>query len=235
MQNNMDLHQFLSDFQDHLAPKLDTYEQAIYLYIFRHSRLIGVEEVCIGFKSARKKMATGVGTKESSMSESTCYEKLESLAAKGFLERVSTERQGTRVKVKLPSEVPGLIPAPASLTPVDIEKIDFFEIVENRPLILEREDYRCFYCTRKIDDRNYVIEHVQSRPEGNNSYRNVVAACRQCNNRKNDSSADDWLRTLYREGFLAAAEFEERVSHIERLRAGQLKPAHVPFLRPSQG
>ena len=30
----MDIREFFIQFQDHLAPKLDTYEQAIYLYIF---------------------------------------------------------------------------------------------------------------------------------------------------------------------------------------------------------
>lgn len=44
---------FFVQFQDFLAPKLDTYEQAIYLYIFRHSRMLGKPEVVIGFKSAR--------------------------------------------------------------------------------------------------------------------------------------------------------------------------------------
>ena len=35
----MDAKRMLEEFQDYLAPKLDTYEQAIYLYILRHSRL----------------------------------------------------------------------------------------------------------------------------------------------------------------------------------------------------
>ena len=43
----MDLEKFMIQFQDYLAPKLDTYEQAIYLYVFRHSRLIGKEETVI--------------------------------------------------------------------------------------------------------------------------------------------------------------------------------------------
>ena len=108
--------------------------------------------------------------------------------------------------------------------PIDIEDLDFFDVQENRQLILEHETNHCFYCRRKLNERNYVIEHVQSRPAGNNSYRNVVAACRECNNRKNDSSVEDWLRTLYREGFLGPAEFEERLSHLQRLREGLLKP-----------
>ena len=38
MQNINDI---LIDIQDHLVPILDTYEQAIYHYIFRHTILIG--------------------------------------------------------------------------------------------------------------------------------------------------------------------------------------------------
>lgn len=68
---NMDLHEFIVQFQDHLAPKLDTYEQAIYLYVFRHGRLLDLEEVTIGFKSARHRLATGSGENGKPMSEKT--------------------------------------------------------------------------------------------------------------------------------------------------------------------
>jgi hypothetical protein len=109
-------------------------------------------------------------------------------------------------------------------TSPDIETEDFFEIEENRNRILERDERRCFYCLRQLTRENYVIEHVVSRPAGTNSYRNVVAACRECNNRKGSSTAEEWLRTLYREGFLDAAAFQERQLHLERLQAGELKP-----------
>jgi len=33
----MDWKRFFEDFQDHVAPTLDTYEQAIYLHAVRHS------------------------------------------------------------------------------------------------------------------------------------------------------------------------------------------------------
>ena len=52
--SGMDLVEFLTQFQDHLAPRLDTYEQAIYLYVFRHTRLIGQDEAVLGFKSAAR-------------------------------------------------------------------------------------------------------------------------------------------------------------------------------------
>jgi len=219
----VNLEEFIIDFHDHLAPRLDTYEQAIYLYVFRHSRLIGEDEVVIGLKSARSRMACGIGEKGKPMSENTATEKLQSLVKKRYAEVIATERSGRRIHLKLPREIPGLIAEPTAAIPISLEEVDFFEVPENRLLILERENHHCFYCLRAINSETHVIEHVVSRPQGNNSCRNLVAACRECNNRKK-SSAEDFLRTLYRESFLSASELEDRLSHLERLRAGELKP-----------
>lgn len=224
MTNAVDLDRFFVEFQDYLAPRLDTYEQAIYLYVFRHSRLIGCEEAVIGFKSARRRMACGIGEKGKPMSEGTAYEKLQSLQEKGCIVILDTNREGRKIRVCLPSEIPGVVVPNELPQPLDLEVEDFFIVEANRHRILEREARRCFYCLRQLTPGNYVIEHVVSRPAGGNSYRNVVAGCRQCNNRKDSSSAEDWLRTLYREGLLGATEFQDRLSHLERLRAGDLKP-----------
>jgi hypothetical protein len=223
----MDVEQVLKDIQDHLAPRMDTYEQAIYLYLFRHSRLIGLEETVVGFKSARRRLACGIGEKGKPMSEKTAYEKLQSLQRKGCIVILDSTRDGRKIRLNLPSEIPGVVVAADSPRLSDIDTEDFFEIEENRNRILTREGYQCFYCLRLLSDENYVIEHIVSRPLGDNGYRNVVAACRQCNNRKGSSTADDWLRTLYREGFLEAAAFQERLAHLERLGAGDLKPSRA--------
>lgn len=221
----MDAAQFLMQFEDRMAPHLDTYEQVIYLYVVRHSRLVGQDEVVIGFKSARAAMAFGVGKAGTPMSEGVCYEKLRSLEKKGYVQLLGTEQGGTRLKALLPPEIPGLLTGKASTPSPSLEERDFFEIAEHRLLILEREGGRCFYCLRSIDANNYVIEHAVARPNGGNGYRNVVAACRQCNNRKGSTPAEDFLRTLYREKLLSADEFEGRISHLERLRAGELRPS----------
>ena len=107
---------------------------------------------------------------------------------------------------------------------LDIERVNFF-VIENRSYILDREGHRCFYCQRAINKETYVIEHVLSRPAGNNTYRNLVAGCRECNNRKNDTSAEDFLRLLYRESVLTAPDFQNRLKSLELLRNGELKPA----------
>lgn len=221
----MDHKQFIEQFQDYLAPRLDTYEQALYLYIFRHSRLLNNEEVVIGFKSARVRLACGVGEKGRPMSENTAYVKLTSLESKGCIRILDSERAGRRIRLHLPNEIPGVIPqAPAEPIALSLEEMDFFASPENRVLILEREQNRCFYCFHTLTSENYVIEHVVSRPTGDNSYRNVVAACRECNNRKNDLDVEEFLRVLYRESFLTASELTERVGKLGRLRAGELKP-----------
>ena len=107
----MDAKLVLEQFHDYLAPKLDTYEQAIYLYVLRHSRLQGLDEVVVGFKSARRRIAMGIGEKGKPMAERTCYDRLRSLQAKGCLRVVASEQNGTRLQLRLPSEIEGLIVA----------------------------------------------------------------------------------------------------------------------------
>ena len=216
--------QVFAQFQDHLAPRLDVYEQAIYLYIMRHTMIEGKREEVIGFKSARKKFAFGIGSAGTPPSETTTYEKLRSLETKGCIKVISSERSGTRVQIILPSEIPNLLPVANATAQLNLEQLDFFAVPENRKLILEREKWHCFYCLAKLDENNHVIEHVISRPEGNNSYCNVVGACRRCNNRKSDSQVEDFLRLLYREGILSGDEFSVRLSHLGKLLAGELKP-----------
>jgi hypothetical protein len=57
----MDVEAFLRDFIDLAAPTLDTYESALYLYLVRHSRLLGQDETIVGFKSARLHVSKGIG------------------------------------------------------------------------------------------------------------------------------------------------------------------------------
>jgi len=220
----MDLREFFIQFQDHLAPKLDTYEQAIYLYVFRHSRLLGLNEVTIGFKSARARMSCGIGEKGKPMSEGTAYSKLTSLEEKGCLEILRTTHTGRELKLHLPNEIAGVIPPEVIESEPDLESMDFYSDQNNKLLLLKRENYLCFYTLQKLDKNNFVVEHVVSRPEGNNSYRNCVAASREANNIKGATSAEDFLRKLFRDRFLTYAQFEDRLQHLTKLQNGELKP-----------
>lgn len=158
------------------------------------------------------------------MAERTCYEKLRSLQAKGCLQVVASEQNGTRLRLRLPNEIESLIVATVDDIAVGLEELDFFSIPEYRLAILQREANRCAYCLRAIDASNYVIEHIASRPAGGNSYRNLVAACRGCNHRKGKSPAEDFLRLLYREGLLSSVDLQARLDALRRVQSGELKP-----------
>ena len=224
MPTPLDWKQVLTDFVDHLAPRLDTYETAIYLHVLRQSRMNGQDETVVGFKSARKQMPFGSGEKGKRMAEGTAYEKLRSLEAKGCLKILGSERMGTRLHVLLPSEMPGVVPAATIAHALSLEEMDFYIDASNREAILRREAGKCFYCLRSIDVETFVIEHVTNRRSGGNGYRNVVAACRSCNNKKNDQPADDFLRSLYRSGLLSTDDLEGRLAALRRLAAGEVQP-----------
>jgi len=220
-----ELREFFQQYQDFLAPKLDTYEQAIYLYVFRMSRFVGQDEVVIGFKSARTRIACGIGTAGTPMSERTAYEKLESLRKKRCITVLQTEHKGRRIRLHLPKEIEAVVVAEsAAPTMMDIEEMDFFNDPLDRLAILKRENYRCFYTIKQIDENSFVVDHVVSRPNGNNGYRNVVAASREANNRKGSMPAEDFIRRLYRDGYLSEQEFQDRLRALADIKAGLLKP-----------
>jgi hypothetical protein len=217
----------LEHFQDYLAPKLDVYEQAVYLYILRHSRLLGRPSVTVELKSARHKIARGLGKRGGPMAVRTCLEKLRSLDAKGCIKLAEADEEAPDVRVLVPAEIPGVVRRGRRPAPPDLERMDFFHVARNRRLILEREEGRCFYCRRKVNDSSAGYDHVSPRSEAHNGYRNVVACCRRCNNRKGESSGEDLLRVLLRESAIGADLLADRLRALERLRNGELRPPIV--------
>ena len=73
------------------------------------------------------------------MSEGTCYEKLRSLQAKGCLEIISVERNGSRSFVCGSRKRSPVVVEPTFQSVVGLEDMDFFAVVENRSLILAQE------------------------------------------------------------------------------------------------
>lgn len=220
----IDARMAIEQFQDYLAPQLDVYEQAVYLYILRHSRLVGKPRLNVELKTARNQIARGLGKRGSRIGTRTCMEKLRSLHAKGCI--ALTEKRGDTpsVRVFLPSEMPGLIERMGDETLDELESMDFFNEAINRRRIYQREDGRCFYCRRKLNDSNTSLDHIASRPAGDDGFRNVVASCKRCNSRKGDSSGEDLLRVLFREGVVAADLLADRLDALQMLREGRLRP-----------
>lgn len=186
--------------------------------------LEGAEDAVIPFKSARAKISKGSGQRGSPMSEATCREKLQSLSSKGAIEIVRTEHTGTRVRLVRLDDIPGVIPEQSASEERTLEEIDYFEIQEHRQLIFERESGRCFYTLVELDNESFVIDHVISRPNGDNGYKNVVACSREANNRKGPKDAEDFLFRLHRDGVLDFKQLGNRLDALKDLKAGRLKP-----------
>ena len=58
---------------------------------------------------------------------------------------------------------------------------------------------------------------------GRSSYRNLVSSCMECNTQKGETAAD-FLRRLYRERRLTAAELAARLRALDALASGKLRP-----------
>ncbi len=209
----------IAEIEDFLIPRkeLDAHERALYYHLFRHSRMLGTEEMTFVISASPKR--TG-------MTEVTARDRLRSLEKKGCLVVNELTRNGVRLKLLLPEEIPGCLePAEVAEAVRSIDEIDFFKETKYRPAILQREQNRCFYCLRKFSADGYALDHATAQVDhGDNSYRNIVAACHECNSRKAGMNAEDYYRLLYREGLLSADEMAKRMEAIGRLRNGELIP-----------
>jgi len=217
-----DIEKILIEVQDHLVPILDTYEQAIYHYIFRHTFLVAKDTTLFSTKSAP--IGFGSGTAGTPPSESQRSKKLRSLESKGAVKIIERSHKGMLVKVLLPQEIPGLI-QPESQENIDLESLDFFKDKNLKEAVLERENYRCFYTGKKITKDNCYLDHVVAQSSGgDNSYRNIVASSYDANSMKNDKTVDDFIRELYKEDLLSISEFNSLKEKIVKLQNGELVP-----------
>jgi hypothetical protein len=158
--------------------------------------------------------------------------RLDELGALRVLER---SKSGHLAEMRLPEKIRAIRPGkngaleamgvakepPASA----LESTDFLKSWALRKTIHDRERGACFYCLRRTPANVKCLDHVVPRVRfGRNSYRNLVSCCIECNTRKGDRPAPDFLRTLYRLGRLTPAELDARLRALKDLGAGKLRP-----------
>jgi HNH endonuclease len=197
------------------ALQLDVHERTVYYHLLRHTRCVDKDAGAISLVTLGA--ATG-------MSSSSARRAVRSMDRRGCLRIEERGRLGHLIRVVLPCELPNLQPAKAEER-VDIEALDFYTARQYLIPLLSREDERCFYCFRKVGPESCALDHVNAQVNSvDNSYRNVVVACCECNSRKQRREGEDFIRVLYRNGVLSASECQDRVEAIERLRSGKLVP-----------
>jgi hypothetical protein len=227
----LDAVQVWKQMEDLLAPQLNfsLADRVIYSHLFRHSRLEGKLQLQFSISW----LARGVG-----LSMKFTRDTVRRLIARGVLHLVECNCRAQHVvRLRLPLEVKGVCsakiaghrpagPAPAPRVVINMEEADFLEKQVLRQAIHEREGGRCFYCSRRITHHRRCLDHVVPQANlGNNSYRNLVSCCLDCNSLKADRDAVEFVRSLYRERRLSADELTDRLRALDDLAAGKLRPS----------
>ncbi len=220
-------------FEDLLVPRLrlSVIERAVYSHLLRHSRLEGRARLRFSIPW----LARGVG-----LCQMTARGALRRLLDHRALRLVERNQVGHVVVVRLPEEIRALRPyfiaaRAADRLPlaVSIEDADFMKTKALRQAIHSRERGLCFYCLRRLTALGRTLDHVVPRVQsGRNSYRNLVSCCLDCNSKKGATPAPDFLRWLYRQRRLTAAELTARLRALDALASGKLPPPLATTANP---
>lgn len=219
MDKTFDLAQVYRDVEDHLVPslRLSMAERAVYYHLLRHSLVEGRRVVHV----SKRSLCRGIGC-----SFMTVHRHVRQLEEKGCLRIRERGRAGHAIEVLTPHQVIGRLSHGQADPRLALAAIDCFGSERMRSAILRREQHRCFYCLRRLPAGAAMFDHaVPVAAGGDNSYRNIVACCFECNSLKRDRPAEEFLRELYRASRLSSAEFDERRTALEALQAGRLPPA----------
>ena len=214
----MDIAKVIKNCEDHLFPSkaFSVQERTLYYHLLRHSRLEGQEQALFSLLPLANAL---------NVSESTVRESIRALHERGCIRIVERSRQGHLIRVSLPEEISGVIPAATREIEIKVEELDFYSGRRFITALIAREHAKCFYCLKAVRPETCELDHVQARANGtSNSYRNIVVSCHECNTTKQEAPAQDFVRTLYRKGVLSQAELECRLDALEKLAAGQLQP-----------
>jgi len=217
--------------EDQLAPqlRLSVFDRTIYAHLLRHSRLEGKLRLLFSILGLARNLR---------LSPATIRDGVRRLIAHGALRLLQRSKAGHLVEVRLPGEIRAvrLSPIESRTTAkggtarvhaaINLDVADFLQNLTLRNSIHAREHGQCFYCLRSTAPSVRCLDHVVPLVRsGRNSYRNLVSSCMDCNALKGEKPADDFLRRLYRERRLTAAELAARLRALDALTSGKLRPS----------
>ena len=211
--------------------RLNVVDRAVYSHLLRHTRLECRHRLCF----SQIWLAKGIGT-----CRNTARASLRRLVDRGAVRLIENSYGGHVVEVLLPEEIRAAypdspnrpLPSRSPKAPPDsraaaptLDEINFFATPSLRAAIFARDRHSCFYCLRRLKKTTRCLDHVIAQMNyGGNSYRNLVGCCLECNSRKAQRSATDFLCRLFRERRLTTKLLASRLRALESLAAGNLRP-----------
>jgi|SRR5579859_2125142 len=235
MSRKANAEQVWKQFEDHLAPRLHlcTIDRVVYSHLVRHSRLEG---------KLRLEFPLSWLARGTNLSKISVREAVRRLIGHRVLRLVQRSKAGHVVEVRIPNEVRAGRPsrmarrAGSRTRALDLDNLDFLKSPGLRLAIHARERRRCFYCLSRVTPATRCLDHVVPLAKfGDNSWRNLVSCCQECNSRKNAFRAADYLRRLHRERRLTDAELAARFRALDAVAAGKLRPRLSPELLRRHG
>lgn len=231
--------QMWKQFED-LAPRmrLSIAERTVYSYLLRHSRLEGRRRIEFSLRALTRGACVSLGAVRPAVRR---------LVTRGVLILVERSKAGHVVEVRTPEEIKmrgdkmhpakhakrdadvratkGRSRRAGGIRASDLEELNFLNDPARRRAIHARERGRCFYCLGGVTVQTRSLDHVVPRIElVDNTYRNLVSCCKECNSHKSDLAAPDYLCRLHRQRRLTANELTGRLRAVDALATGKLRP-----------
>jgi 5-methylcytosine-specific restriction endonuclease McrA len=191
--------ELVKEIVNYLQPLLTPYEAAYYWHLFtktiletkRQEGVFSIRGLCTGVVwPSRATQATAVPQKVVS-------EILASLESKGVIVRIGeTTRTGTAYKVCLPEQIEICRENMKRVidnnpTPDVTEKIDFYNIKENRLSLYERDNYTCYKCGKLLTRWDATLDHILPVSRGGkNTQDNLITCCLMCNSRRRNKEVE---------------------------------------------
>ena len=207
-----------ADIEDLLAPAfaLSPVERVIYFSLLRSTW----PHSCNSLWTSNPQLG-----RKTLLSSATVRMALHRLARAGVLQILDCGRRGLHLRVRTPREVPGCVARASLASQPDWETLDFMARRKFRQAIFRRDRNFCFYCRRRLNSHNRVLDHVVPRGSGgDNSYRNLVTACADCNSAKRNVDAQKFLLHLKRQRIMNNTQYLLRCAALSALQRGRLKP-----------
>lgn len=113
---------------------------------------------------------------------------------------------------------------PAVIRLREYGKIPRAKVAYSKRVVFERDDYRCQYCCKQLNEESATIDHILPRARGGKTtFDNTVTSCFRCNNKKGQ-------RLLNQTSFKLANQPVTPSKAMFSLRLGRLAAEWMPYI-----
>jgi hypothetical protein len=183
----------------YLQPLLTPYEAAYYWHLFtktivetsRQERVFSIRGLCEGVVWPSR------ATQASAVPQKVVSEIMASLEAKGVIVRLGeTTRSGTAYKICIPEQIAACRDSmkasiAQTVSPSVDEKIDFYNVRDNRLLVYERDGYSCYKCGKLLTRWDATLDHILPVSRGgDNTKENLLTCCLMCNSKRRNKEVE---------------------------------------------